>query len=204
MRPRFGFEKPEERCGDGGRPRTQESRAGPEWSTPPREWDRAGVIRTPVPGVGVTYPGPDFGSWSPELQDTPPHCSPSAWKEERASPEAVGRQELLGSAVCRLPPPCHLTWEGVQSDCLPPNPDRASLCGCGSGSSAGLWRVLRRLCCHLQFTRGPGGGPREPCAICGDLQGQLPTRRRHLTSPGMLPFPPDARQAPLSGPQLPS
>lgn len=135
----------------------------------------------------MTNPGPDFRSWSPEQQDTP-HCSPSAWKE-RASPEAVGRWELLGSAVCRPPHPATSPGRGSSQTACPLDPDHGSPCGCSSGSSAGHWRVLRRLCCHLQFTQGPQkrlGNPGEalgsPVLSVGTCRGSSPPA---ATSPAL-------------------
>ena len=93
----------------------------------------------------------------------------------------MGRQELLGSAVCGLPPPCHLTRKGIQSDCLPVSPDRASLWAQPWQQRGALESSAEA---ELSFAQQPqkglggGGGPREPRAVCAPgewaLQGRLP------------------------------
>lgn len=123
----------------------------------------------------------------------------------------MGRQELLGSAVCGLPPPCHLTREGTQSDCLRPSPSGASPCGrklwqlpWAPESSAEAALPSAAYSSTTEEARGPGRPAGAPHCCALDKwaqQGRLPARRR-LTSPGMPTFPPCVRQAPLSGPQL--
>lgn len=205
---------------------------GPGRSAPPRNLDGARAVPTPEkarnlgrgravhapkkvergwsdphrsPWGAVTYPGPGFGSWSPELQDTD---TPSPWPQRLKGRGGLprGGGDTGAAGLCGLRPPRTLPpHPGGDPVRLPAaSPDRASLW-------AQPWQQRRALESsaqpELSFAqrpqkglggRGrPAGAPRCLCPRRVGPAGAAP-------HPGMPASPPDAQQAPLSGPQLPA